>query len=49
MTNPQLAHLILRLGLGVNMLMHGLTRVFNLSGFAEKMAAGFTETVLPYP
>src|SRR5690606_6987877 len=49
MTNPQLALLILRLGLGVNMLMHGLTRIFNLGSFAEKMASGFNETVLPEP
>lgn len=47
LTNGQLAALILRIGLGVNMLLHGAVRVPNLSANVEKMAAGFNNTVLP--
>ncbi|OIN58222.1 DoxX family membrane protein [Arsenicibacter rosenii] len=45
----QLAQLVIRFGMGVNMLMHGLTRLPNLSGFVGKMAPGFNDTVLPEP
>lgn len=45
----QLAQLVIRLGLGINMLMHGLTRIPNLSSFVNKMAAGFAETPMPEP
>ncbi|WP_051360166.1 hypothetical protein [Adhaeribacter aquaticus] len=37
---------ILRLGLGINMLMHGLVRLPKLEAFASKMAAGFEGTLL---
>jgi len=37
---------ILRLGLGVNMLMHGLVRLPKLNAFATKMATGFEGTLL---
>lgn len=47
LTNGQLAALVLRIGLGVNMLLHGAVRVSNLSAIVEKMAAGFNETILP--
>jgi thiosulfate dehydrogenase [quinone] large subunit len=43
----QLAQTVIRLGLGINMLMHGLTRIPNLNGFVAKMAPGFAETILP--
>ena len=38
---------ILRLGLGINMLMHGLVRIPKLNTFVFKMATGFTDTLLP--
>ncbi|GEO05632.1 hypothetical protein AAE02nite_32960 [Adhaeribacter aerolatus] len=38
---------ILRLGLGINMLMHGLVRLPKLDAFATKMAAGFENYWLP--
>jgi len=49
---PKLLHIfsalfILRLGLGINMLMHGLVRLPKLNAFATKMAAGFEVTFLP--
>ncbi|KAB7732899.1 DoxX family membrane protein [Rudanella paleaurantiibacter] len=47
LTNGQLAALILRIGLGVNMLLHGAVRLPNLSATVEKMAAGFAGTILP--
>ncbi|GAB3747199.1 DoxX family protein [Spirosoma pomorum] len=43
----QLAQLVIRLGIGINMLMHGFTRIPNLHGFVAKMAPGFAETILP--
>lgn len=47
LTNGQLGALILRIGLGVNMLMHGAVRIPNLVVNVEKMAAGFKNTILP--
>ena len=38
---------VLRIGLGINMLMHGLVRIPKLSSFADKMAEGFSQTLLP--
>lgn len=46
-TANQLAQLVMRLGLGINMLMHGLVRVPKLSAFVAKTGAGFAETALP--
>ncbi|QJD77371.1 DoxX family membrane protein [Spirosoma rhododendri] len=43
----QLSRLVLRLGLGVNMLMHGLVRIPKLGEFVAKTSAGFSQTVLP--
>jgi thiosulfate dehydrogenase (quinone) large subunit len=43
----RLAHGILRLTLGVNMLMHGVVRVPDLAGFADGIVASFAETPLP--
>lgn len=47
MTNNQLAQLVIRIGLGINMLMHGLVRLPKLSAFVNKMEAGFANTILP--
>jgi thiosulfate dehydrogenase [quinone] large subunit len=46
-TPNQLAQLVMRIGLGINMLMHGLVRIPKLTGFVDKMAAGFSTTILP--
>ncbi|CCH55331.1 DoxX family protein [Fibrisoma limi BUZ 3] len=43
----QLAQLIIRLGLGINMLMHGAVRIPKLNAFVNKMAGGFADTILP--
>ncbi|MEM1044279.1 MAG: DoxX family protein [Bacteroidota bacterium] len=45
----RLAYGVLRLTLGVNILLHGLVRVGNLGGFADGLAEGFSETILPAP
>lgn len=42
-----LALLVMRLGLGVNMLLHGLVRFPKLSAFASKVIADFANTLLP--
>jgi thiosulfate dehydrogenase (quinone) large subunit len=47
MNANQLAQLIVRIGLGINMLMHGLVRIPKLTGFVNKTAAGFASTILP--
>lgn len=47
MSANQLAQLVIRIGLGINMLMHGLIRVPKLSAFVTKTAAGFSGTILP--
>lgn len=46
-SGSQLARLVLRLGLGINMLMHGLVRIPKLSAFVAKTSAGFADTLLP--
>jgi len=47
LSGSQLSRLVLRLGLGINMLMHGLVRVHKLSAFVAKSSAGFANTLLP--
>jgi len=47
MNTNQLAQLIIRIGLGINMLMHGLVRIPKLSTFVAKTEAGFANTILP--
>ncbi|WP_420149991.1 DoxX family membrane protein [Spirosoma sp.] len=47
MNTNLLAQLVIRIGLGINMLMHGLVRIPKLSAFVAKMAAGFSQTILP--
>ncbi|GAB3923069.1 DoxX family protein [Mucilaginibacter myungsuensis] len=37
---------LLKIGLGINMLMHGLSRVSNVQGFVEKMSSGFADSFL---
>jgi thiosulfate dehydrogenase [quinone] large subunit len=47
-TDAQLAYLGLRLIVGLNFLMHGLVRILgDYSGFAEGLATGFSDTILP--
>jgi thiosulfate dehydrogenase [quinone] large subunit len=46
-TDRRLAYGILRLTLGLNILLHGLTRVGTLSGFADGLVEGFADTFLP--
>ncbi|KAA9356692.1 MauE/DoxX family redox-associated membrane protein [Larkinella humicola] len=43
----QFALLILRLGLGVDLAMHGLVRIPKLAKFADKMVSDFSATILP--
>ncbi|GAB4022397.1 DoxX family protein [Spirosoma koreense] len=47
MNTSQLAQLVMRIGLGINMLMHGLVRIPKLSAFVAKTSAGFAQTILP--
>lgn len=47
MSNNQLAQLVIRIGLGINMVMHGLVRIPKLSAFVTKTEAGFASTLLP--
>jgi len=47
MSNNQLAQLVIRVGLGINMLMHGLVRIPKLTTFVAKTGAGFSNTILP--
>lgn len=47
MNSSQLAQLVIRLGLGISMLMHGLVRIPKLSKFVAKTSAGFANTILP--
>ena len=47
MNTNQLAQVVMRLGLGINMLMHGLVRIPKLSTFVAKTGAGFDHTILP--
>ena len=47
--NPDtaLAHALLRLLIGVNLLLHGLVRMPKLNAFANGVADGFAETWMP--
>lgn len=38
---------LLRIGLGIDMLMHGVVRIPNLQGFVNHSMAGFTTSFLP--
>ena len=43
----ELAYLLLRLTMGVNMLTHGIARILNLDGFNSWMIGQFSNTILP--
>lgn len=47
MNAKALARLVIRFGLGINMLMHGLVRIPKLGAFVAKTEAGFANTMLP--
>lgn len=48
LTPQQWGYLTLRLTLGINMLMHGLTRIISGVGeFAEMTSAGFADSPMP--
>lgn len=46
-TDAQLAHLALRLLLGINIAAHGAVRLPDVSAFVQKASAGFAATPLP--
>ena len=46
-TNTALAHALLRLLIGMNLLLHGLVRMPKLNAFANGVAEGFAETWMP--
>lgn len=46
-TDYSLAHGLARLGLGVNIALHGLTRVPNIPGFAQSLREQFAKSILP--
>src|SRR5260370_41269448 len=49
-TNRQLAYFILRLTLGVNIFLHGATRIGSgVGAFASQLAQQFEKTILPRP
>ncbi len=47
MANQHLTYLFARLLIGMSMFGHGFVRLFNLTGFVEKMTADFENTLLP--
>lgn len=47
LSNAQLAHGLARLGLGLNIALHGLVRLPNLGGFAAGMRDSFAQSPLP--
>jgi len=47
LNNSELAYLLVRLGLGVNLFFHGLVRLPKLSGFVQYMEKNFAESMLP--
>ena len=47
--NFSLAHTLLRLGLGTNILMHGVSRLPTLAGFVQHMQQTMAKTWLPAP
>lgn len=42
-----LAYALVRIGLGINILMHGVSRLGDVPGFAEAIGSGFAETFVP--
>ena len=47
LSNRQLAFLVARIGLGVNLFFHGVARLPNLSGFVKAMKDDFAESLIP--
>jgi len=45
--NIELAYLILRITMGVNMFTHGVARLLNIDGFNSWMIGQFSDTFLP--
>ena len=43
----ELAYLILRLTMGINMLTHGIARMLNIEGFNSWLIGQFSDTILP--
>jgi thiosulfate dehydrogenase [quinone] large subunit len=43
----ELAYLIFRVTMGINMFTHGLARLLNIEGFNSWMIGEFTDTILP--
>ena len=46
-TNAQLAFFAGRIALGVNFFIHGVARMGNVTGFADGISKGFSETLIP--
>jgi thiosulfate dehydrogenase (quinone) large subunit len=49
LTNESLGHALLRIGLGLDFLAHGLARIGGLPAFAESMKGMFAKNFLPEP
>ncbi|MGV8092279.1 MAG: DoxX family membrane protein [Mangrovibacterium sp.] len=47
MANQYITYLFARSLIGMSMFGHGFVRVFDLTGFADKMTKGFEDTLLP--
>ena len=47
LNNHELAFLIARIGIGINLFFHGLVRLPKLSGFVAGMEKNFSESLLP--
>lgn len=47
LNDKELAFLLVRIGLGINLFFHGLVRLPNLSGFVKGMETQFAESLLP--
>jgi thiosulfate dehydrogenase (quinone) large subunit len=47
LTDAQLAHALARLGLGLNLALHGFTRIPKFAGFAAHLRGQFASTPLP--
>jgi thiosulfate dehydrogenase [quinone] large subunit len=48
-SNESIGHALLRVGLGLDFLAHGLSRIGQLPGFAETMKGMFAKSFLPEP
>lgn len=48
-SDQTLAYTLARLGMGINMLIHGLVRLPKLSGFVGHISGQFEKTLLPGP